>query len=95
MRHGKFVLNFELHDPPEYRDGATEAVLADRMREREQARDREVEELIAMGWGCVEGRFIPANWREVRGPDTETHREAMRRGIASAIVKRKQATTGS
>jgi hypothetical protein len=33
-----------------------------------EARKREVDELLALGWGDTPPERIPANWREVRGP---------------------------
>jgi hypothetical protein len=78
---GKFTLDFVLPDPPEYRDGFVDELYSAAFRARQAARDREVDELIAMGWGGTQGRLIPENWREVRGPDSEARRAAIRVGV--------------
>lgn len=48
-------------------NGYEQAALKD-FHYRMQIRDKELEEMIAMGWGQVEGPEIPADWRVRRGP---------------------------
>ena len=74
-----------------------EGILCEKIRKREQARDREVDELIAAGWGAVEMRLIPANWREVQGPDTAARRvakQAVMREIRARVEAKKQTGIG-
>jgi len=39
--------------------------------EREDFLAEELSEMIRMGWGTTERWMLPANWREVRGPDRD------------------------
>lgn len=48
-------------------NGIEQAMLNDFHR-RMAERDRELDEMIAMGWGGVDGNRIPADWRTRRGP---------------------------
>lgn len=95
MKQSYVGLDLKLHDPPVCRDGITMGAMADRLRPAEHARDREVDEQIAMGWGTTEGRLIPSNWREVQGPDTEEHRRVVRLGVKRAKVSRERTRMGT
>jgi hypothetical protein len=64
---------------PAGRDGIVEELLAGRLDAESAARDRELDELIAAGWGHVPGRLIPPDWRE-REPPAQQGRWAGRDG---------------
>lgn len=68
----------EFNDPFASRDGFVLEAMGERFRAAQEAHDREIDELIAAGWGTTAGRNIPANWRERPGPDTEARRENYR-----------------
>lgn len=51
------------------RDGFTEAVISENFRRRQSERDRELDAMIAMGWGGSSPFMIPADWRTRRGPE--------------------------
>lgn len=90
MSRRPFTMEFILHDPPEYRDGFIDEIYAGEFRVAQAAREREVDAKIAMGWGATEACDIPANWREVRGPDSEGRRAA-KQAVMRAIRARERA----
>jgi len=46
--------------------------------------DRELDEMIAAGWGDVDQDKIPANWRTRRGPDPQ-HSAEWRAKISNSL----------
>lgn len=50
------------------RDSFVQFVYEREYRRREAERRREVDELIAAGWGHVDAARIPENWRELQPP---------------------------
>lgn len=69
------------------KDGAAAMALSVYFELREMAWNRELEQKIAMGWGNVDTKDIPKNWRTTRGPERKIH-ENTRRGSAVAQLKR-------
>jgi hypothetical protein len=57
-----------LADPVIHRDGFVDEVIAERFRQSQKSRTREVDEQIKMGWGNVDSKNIPKDWRKRRGP---------------------------
>jgi hypothetical protein len=83
-------MDFEDH-PAVYRDTSAVSVLEERLRAEDSARDAILDQQIRMGWGSTDGTDIPANWRDIRGPEkilTPEHRAAIsaarRRQVAAA-----------
>lgn len=62
---------------------------------REAERRREVDELIARGWGTTDPENIPANWRDIPGPDAvnaamkrETRKKQRQAFVARGLMQR-------
>jgi hypothetical protein len=62
---------------PMGRDSAC-MLVSEKLQAASEARDRELDEKIRMGWGNTETRNIPGDWRERRGPDTPERRARLR-----------------
>lgn len=58
--------------------------------EQQEARNRELDEMIAMGWGDVDQARLPSDWRTRRGPDNLEHRRRIQAGVKRANEARKQ-----
>ncbi|MGP0075596.1 MAG: hypothetical protein ACLPWF_27080 [Bryobacteraceae bacterium] len=92
---GYIGLDWPLHDPRVDRDGVVEEILAGEARAREEAHDRETDEMIAMGWGTTDRARIPSDWRERRGPDNETRRARKAATMRRIRDMRKRIRTGT
>lgn len=73
------------------RDDIAGHVMSGKLRAAYEARDRELDEKIRMGWGNTETRNIPSDWRERRGPDSEERRLRMQRNGARIAFRRARA----
>jgi len=85
----RVFLDFELADPDVSKTLGSLAP-SDQVRARERAHDRELDEMIRMGWGGTDQDRIPADWRTRRGPEPAQDRRRGR-GLADAYHARSRA----
>lgn len=86
-------LDKDLEDPIVHSDNSAAAILMERLEAESYARDRELDEMIAMGWGDTPAKLIPPDWRTRRGVDntrTTEIKAKMSHRIRAARQKRKQ-----
>src|ERR1700674_4745557 len=75
----------EMADPEEMlKPMGVETLASAALIAKEEAHERELDEMIRMGWGEVEQTRIPPDWRTRSGPDTPERRANKVAGIISA-----------
>lgn len=68
-KQSKLEYLHEYSEDPAGKDSCTLIALESGFAQRAKARDMEINELIARGWGDTDPRKIPNNWQKTFGPD--------------------------
>lgn len=83
----------ELGDTTPMPDTAPILALGARLQRDIAERNELIDRQIEMGWGGTEPKKIPANWRDIRGPEkkyTAIEKERIREGRRRSLQKKQK-----
>lgn len=93
MHERPYKIGIGSRDSAQVYNRETEDRVMQQFLEGSAGRRAEVDELIARGWGTTDAAKIPANWREIEGPEIARDRKrasfAERQSKAEEYHKRK------